>query len=54
LSVVRRCGIIGFITRDDLLKLAASLEKSGYGQYLRASMESYRSTNFNTAADAGQ
>jgi glucose-1-phosphate thymidylyltransferase len=26
---------MGFITRDDLLKLAASLEKSGYGQYLR-------------------
>jgi glucose-1-phosphate thymidylyltransferase len=26
---------MGFITRHDLLKLAASLEKSGYGQYLR-------------------
>jgi glucose-1-phosphate thymidylyltransferase len=26
---------MGFITRDDLLRLAASLEKSGYGQYLR-------------------
>jgi glucose-1-phosphate thymidylyltransferase len=26
---------MGFITRDDLLKLAAALEKSGYGQYLR-------------------
>jgi glucose-1-phosphate thymidylyltransferase len=26
---------MGFITRDDLLKLAASLEKSGYGRYLR-------------------
>jgi glucose-1-phosphate thymidylyltransferase len=26
---------MGFITRDELLKLAASLDKSGYGQYLR-------------------
>ncbi|MBV8753813.1 MAG: glucose-1-phosphate thymidylyltransferase RfbA [Hyphomicrobiales bacterium] len=26
---------MGFITREDLLKLAASLDKSGYGQYLR-------------------
>jgi glucose-1-phosphate thymidylyltransferase len=31
---------MGFITRDDLLKLAASLEKSGYGQYLRDLAES--------------
>jgi glucose-1-phosphate thymidylyltransferase len=31
---------MGFITRDDLLKLAASLDKSGYGQYLRASVRS--------------
>jgi len=31
---------MGFITRDDLLKLAASLEKSGYGQYLRSLTES--------------
>ena len=31
---------MGFITRDDLLKLAASLEKSGYGQYLRGLTES--------------
>ena len=32
---------MGFITRDDLLKLAASLEKSGYGQYLRDVAETY-------------
>jgi len=31
---------MGFITRDDLLKLAASLDKSGYGQYLRSLTES--------------
>jgi glucose-1-phosphate thymidylyltransferase len=31
---------MGFITRDDLLKLAASLDKSGYGQYLRGLTES--------------
>jgi glucose-1-phosphate thymidylyltransferase len=30
---------MGFITRDDLLKLAASLDKSGYGQYLRGLTE---------------
>jgi glucose-1-phosphate thymidylyltransferase len=31
---------MGFIMRDDLLKLAAYLEKSGYGQYLRDLTES--------------
>jgi glucose-1-phosphate thymidylyltransferase len=31
---------MGFITRDDLLKLAASLDKSGYGEYLRGLTES--------------
>jgi glucose-1-phosphate thymidylyltransferase len=31
---------MGFITRDELLKLAASLDKSGYGQYLRELTES--------------
>ena len=31
---------MGFITRDDLLKLAAFLDKSGYGQYLRSLIES--------------
>jgi glucose-1-phosphate thymidylyltransferase len=30
---------MGFITRDDLLKLAASLDKSGYGEYLRGLTE---------------
>jgi glucose-1-phosphate thymidylyltransferase len=31
---------MGFITRADLLKLAASLDKSGYGEYLRGLTES--------------
>jgi dTDP-glucose pyrophosphorylase len=31
---------MGFITREELLKLAAALEKSGYGQYLRSLAES--------------
>jgi glucose-1-phosphate thymidylyltransferase len=31
---------MGFITRDDLLALAASLDKSGYGEYLRGLTES--------------
>ena len=31
---------MGFITREDLLKLADALEKSGYGQYLRDLTES--------------
>jgi glucose-1-phosphate thymidylyltransferase len=30
---------MGFITREELLKLAASLDKSGYGQYLRSLTE---------------
>jgi len=30
---------MGFITRAELLKLAASLDKSGYGAYLRSLME---------------
>jgi glucose-1-phosphate thymidylyltransferase len=31
---------MGFITRAELLKLAAALDKSGYGQYLRSLTES--------------
>jgi len=31
---------MGFITREELLKLADALEKSGYGQYLRSLTES--------------
>jgi glucose-1-phosphate thymidylyltransferase len=31
---------MGFITRDELLKLADALDKSGYGQYLRGLTES--------------
>jgi glucose-1-phosphate thymidylyltransferase len=31
---------MGFITREALLKLAAALDKSGYGQYLRSLTES--------------
>ena len=31
---------MGFITREELLKLAAALDKSGYGQYLRSLTES--------------
>jgi glucose-1-phosphate thymidylyltransferase len=31
---------MGFITRDELLKLAAALDKSGYGRYLRGLTES--------------
>jgi len=30
----------GFITHDELLKLADALDKSGYGQYLRSLLES--------------
>ena len=30
----------GFITHDELLKLADALDKSGYGQYLHSLLES--------------
>jgi dTDP-glucose pyrophosphorylase len=30
---------MGFITREELFKLAAALDKSGYGQYLRSLTE---------------
>ena len=30
---------MGFITREELLKLADPLDKSGYGQYLRSLTE---------------